>query len=147
MNKKQIAVQKRKATILKKRQLKKKKKLETESKKLLNAGFMFINEKNNVSDNVVNLMVDKQSKIDEAKNTSVSNKSDVGSFSFPKSGNPQNGIELISYCGYFVNNSLVLSWFKIFTSCFVFSLIPSIDPYCLIYLNDVSIPTFGIFLL
>ena len=48
--KKQIAVLKRKATILKKRQLKEKKKLENESKRLLNAGFMFTNEKNNVSD-------------------------------------------------------------------------------------------------
>ena len=48
--KKQIAVLKRKATILKKRQLKEKKKLENETKRLLNAGFMFTNEKNNVSD-------------------------------------------------------------------------------------------------
>ena len=50
MNKKQVAVLKRKATILKKRQLKEKKKIENESKRLLNAGFMFTNEKNNVSD-------------------------------------------------------------------------------------------------
>ena len=50
MNKKQIAVLKRKATILKKRQLKEKKKIENESKRLLNAGFIFTNEKNNVSD-------------------------------------------------------------------------------------------------
>ena len=50
MDKKQIAVLKRKATILKKRQLKEKKKLENETKRLLNAGFMFTNEKNNVSE-------------------------------------------------------------------------------------------------
>ena len=49
MNKKQVAVLKRKATILKKRQVKEKKKIENESKRLLNAGFMFTNEKNNVS--------------------------------------------------------------------------------------------------
>ena len=50
MDKKQIAVQKRKATILKKRQLKENKKIQNESMKLLNAGFAFTNEKNNVSD-------------------------------------------------------------------------------------------------
>ena len=49
MNKKQIAVLIRKATILKKRQLKEKKKIENESKRLLNAGFIFTNETNNVS--------------------------------------------------------------------------------------------------
>ena len=49
MNKKQVAVLKRMATILKKRQLKEMKKIENEFKRLLNAGFMFTNEnkKNN----------------------------------------------------------------------------------------------------
>ena len=50
ISKKQIAVLKRKATILKKRELKEKKQMQNESKKLLNAGFMFTNEKNNVND-------------------------------------------------------------------------------------------------
>lgn len=50
LSKKQITVLKRKATILKKRQLKEKKQIQNETKKLLNAGFMFINEKNNVND-------------------------------------------------------------------------------------------------
>ena len=65
MNKKQIAVQKRKATILKKRQLKEMKQIQNESKKLLNAGFAFTNEKNNVSDKfkiVDDIKVERQRK-------------------------------------------------------------------------------------
>lgn len=43
-------------------------------------------KKNNVSDPVINLMVEKQAKIDQAKNQSVNNNSDGSSFTFKKSG-------------------------------------------------------------
>ena len=50
MDKKQIAVMKRKATILKKREMKEAKKVMNQSKKLLKAGFIYSEEKTNVSD-------------------------------------------------------------------------------------------------
>ena len=50
MDKKQIAVMKRKATIAKKREMKEAKKVMNQSKKLLKAGFTYSEEKTNVSD-------------------------------------------------------------------------------------------------
>jgi hypothetical protein len=43
-------------------------------------------KKNNVSDPVINLMVEKQTKNDQVKNQSINNNSDGGSFTFKKSG-------------------------------------------------------------
>ena len=50
MDKKQIAVMKRKATIAKKREMKEAKIVMNQSKKLLKAGFIYSEEKTNVSD-------------------------------------------------------------------------------------------------
>ena len=50
MDKKQIAVMKRKATILKKREMKETKRVMNQSKKVLKAGFIYSEEKTNVSD-------------------------------------------------------------------------------------------------
>ena len=50
MDKKQIAVMKRKATILKKREMKETKRVMNQSKKVLKAGFIYSEEKANVSD-------------------------------------------------------------------------------------------------
>ena len=50
MDKKQIAVLKRKATILKKREMKETKRVMNQSKKVLKAGFIYSEEKTNVSD-------------------------------------------------------------------------------------------------
>jgi len=43
-------------------------------------------KKNNVSDPVINLMIEKQSKIDQAKSLSTNNNSDGNNFTFKKSG-------------------------------------------------------------
>lgn len=43
-------------------------------------------KKNNVSDPVINLMVDKQSKLDQTKSLSVNNNGDGNNFTFKKSG-------------------------------------------------------------
>ena len=50
MDKKQIAVMKRKATTLKKREMKETKRVMNQSKKVLKAGFIYSEEKANISD-------------------------------------------------------------------------------------------------